>query len=79
MGIFFKVKHWKTSKLRYNTIHKNPVHIDEVREDSRGTSQRFIGEKVTVDVNTITGVIITSWKTGKSKLRKYKQGSKYDE
>lgn len=55
------------------------MHIDEIREDSRGTSQRFIGEKVTVDVNTITGVIITSWKTGKSKLRKYKQGSKYDE
>ena len=57
----------------------NPVHIDEVREDSRGTSQRFIGEKVTVNVNTIKGIIITSWKTGKSKLRKYKRGSKYDE
>ena len=57
----------------------NPMHIDEVREDSRGTSQRFIGEKVTVNVNTITGIIITSWKTGKSKLRKYKRGSKYDE
>ena len=57
----------------------NPMHIDEVREDSRGTSQRFIGEKVTVNVNTITGIIITSWKTGKSKLRKYKRGRKYDE
>ena len=32
----------------------NPVHIDEVREDSRGTSQRFIGEKVTVNAVSYT-------------------------
>lgn len=52
----------------------NPLHIGEVVVKENGNSQRFIGEATTVNINPDTGVIITSWPTGKSRLRKYKKG-----
>ena len=52
----------------------NPLYIDEIKIDSLGRqSQRFIGEKATVNVNPQTGTIATIWKTGKSKISKYKR------
>ncbi|WP_231391273.1 MULTISPECIES: minor capsid protein [Megasphaera] len=51
----------------------NSLHIDDIRVDERGKSQRFIGEKVTVNVNPDNGNIITSWGTGKRVVRKYKK------
>lgn len=52
----------------------NPLHIDNIKIDSLGrTSQRFVGEKATVNVNPETGTVSTIWKTGKSKIQKYKK------
>lgn len=52
----------------------NPLYIDEIKIDSLGRpSQRFIGEKATVNVNPQTGTIATIWKTGKNKINKYKR------
>lgn len=52
----------------------NPLHTDDIKIDSLGRpSQRFIGEKATVNVNPETGIISTIWKTGKSKINKYKR------
>ena len=44
------------------------------RDDDRGGSIRFIGEKVTVVVNPETGMHITYFKTPKSLVRKLKNG-----
>lgn len=52
----------------------NPLHIGEVVVKENGNSQRFIGETTTVNINPDTGVVITSWPTGKSRLKKYKKG-----
>ena len=52
----------------------NPLHIGEIVVKENGNSQRFIGEATTVNINPDTGVIITSWPTGKSRLKKYKKG-----
>lgn len=52
----------------------NPLHVGEVVVKENGNSQRFIGEATTVNINPDTGVIITSWPTGKSRLKKYKKG-----
>lgn len=53
---------------------ENPLHTDEIKYDALGRpSQRFIGEESTVNVNPDTGVIITVWKTGSNKLKKYKK------
>ena len=51
-----------------------PLHVGEVVVKENGNSQRFIGEATTVNINPDTGVIITSWPTGKSRLKKYKKG-----
>lgn len=52
----------------------NPLGIGEIKIDSLGRpSQRFIGEKATVNVNPETGTIATIWKTGKSTIKKYKK------
>ena len=51
-----------------------PLHIDEVKTDCLGRpSQRFIGEKATVNVNPKTGTVSTIWKTGQAKIKKYKK------
>lgn len=52
----------------------NPLHVGGVVVKDNGNSQRFIGEATTVNINPDTGVIITSWPTGKSRLKKYKKG-----
>ena len=52
----------------------NPLHVGDVVVKDNGNSQRFIGEATTVNINPDTGVIITSWPTGKSRLKKYKKG-----
>lgn len=53
---------------------ENPLHIDDIKIDSLGRpSQRFIGEKATVNINPETGTVATIWKTGKSKIKKYKK------
>lgn len=51
----------------------HPLHIGEIRMDEKGRSQRFIGETVTVNVNPDTGVVTTSWATGKRTVKKYKK------
>ena len=53
-----------------------PLSDEEVEAyfEREGNSQRFIGEATTVNINPDTGVIITSWPTGKSRLKKYKKG-----
>lgn len=51
----------------------NPLHISEIRMDENGRSQRFVGETVTVNVNPDTGVVTTSWATGKRTAKKYKK------
>lgn len=50
-----------------------PLHISEIKVDEKGPSQRFIGNTITVNINPETGVIITSWRTGKRTIRKYKK------
>ncbi len=53
----------------------NPLKVDNIRTDKQGRrSQRFIGEKATVNINPDTGAIITAWKTSKGKAKKLKGG-----
>lgn len=52
----------------------HPLHVADIKIDDLGRpSQRFIGEKVTVNVNPETGIVATIWKTGKSTVKKYKK------
>lgn len=51
---------------------KEPLHIGDIITDNLGrTSQRFIGEMATVNVNPDTGNITTVWKTGRATRKKY--------
>jgi hypothetical protein len=51
---------------------KNPLYIDKIRIDSEGQkSKRYIGKAATVNVNPDTGLVITLWRTGERKLKKY--------
>lgn len=53
----------------------SPLHIRGIVVDELGRkSQRFIGEKATVNVNPDDGTVVTVWKTGKSTVKKYKKG-----
>lgn len=53
---------------------KNPIHIGDIVTDDKGRkSQRFIGEKVTANVNPDSGKVTTVWKTGKAIAKKYKK------
>lgn len=53
----------------------NPLKVDNIRTDEQGRrSQRFIGEKATVNINPDTGVITTAWKTSKGRVKKLKGG-----
>lgn len=50
----------------------NPLKIGKVKIDDQGRkSQRFVGSKVTVNVNPDSGVIATLWRTGTSTRRKF--------
>lgn len=49
----------------------NPLHINPVAEDEKGKSQRFIGNRVTMNINPETGRIITGWLTGSRTRKKY--------
>lgn len=52
----------------------HPLHVGDIKIDDLGRpSQRFIGEKATVNVNPETGIVATIWKTGKSTVKKYKK------
>ena len=52
----------------------HPLHVTDIKIDDLGRpSQRFIGEKATVNVNPETGIVATIWKTGKSTVEKYKK------
>lgn len=60
-----------TAKQIRNALTK-PLHIDKIKTDKQGrASQRYIGSEATVNVNPISGVIITVWKTGKKQKKKY--------
>ena len=49
-----------------------PLHVFDVKTDELGRkSQRFIGEKATVNLNPEIGNIVTVWKTGKREQQKY--------
>jgi hypothetical protein len=62
------------TELSIQEALQTPLHIKEPIIDVYGRkSQRFIGEKATVNINPDTGNIITIWKTGKAILRKYKK------
>lgn len=53
---------------------KNPLIIKEPVVDMYGRkSQRFVGINATVNVNPETGKIITTWKTGKTTIKKYRK------
>lgn len=49
----------------------NPLHINPVAEDEKGKSQRFIGNRVTMNINPETGRITTGWLTGSRTRKKY--------
>ncbi len=50
----------------------NPIHTGNVKVDEHNRkSQRFIGKDATVNVNPDTGVITTTWRTGKSTKKRY--------
>ena len=52
----------------------NPINQIETRYGKDGKpSRRYVGEKVTVNVNPDTGVIVTTWKTGSKVLKKMKR------
>lgn len=52
----------------------HPLRVGDIKIDDLGRpSQRFIGEKATVNVNPETGIVATIWKTGKSTIKKYKK------
>lgn len=52
----------------------SPLKIkDPVIDDHGRRSQRFIGEKATVNVNPDTGNIPTVWRTGSKTVKKYKK------
>ena len=50
----------------------NPLDTGKIRADK---SQQFIGEKVTVVINTETGKLVTTWPTSESKAKKLKERS----
>lgn len=52
----------------------NPLNRDDLRINYNARNEpsyQYIGKKATVAVNPDTGMIITVWKTGKGKLKKY--------
>lgn len=49
----------------------DPLHINPVAEDEKGKSQRFIGNRVTMNINPETGRITTGWLTGSRTRKKY--------
>ncbi|MGI6361769.1 MAG: minor capsid protein [Bacillota bacterium] len=54
---------------------KTPLHITEVSINASGKpSIQFIGQRATVAVNPETKTLITTWKTGKSRIKKYGKG-----
>lgn len=51
---------------------EKPMYIEDIRTDQKGRrSQRFVGDKATVNVNPDTGFIPTVWPTGSDKVKKY--------
>lgn len=50
----------------------NPLDTGKIRTDN---SQQFIGEKVTVVINTATGKLVTTWPTSESRAKKLKERS----
>lgn len=51
---------------------KKPLHITDIKFDENGDpSRQFIGDVVTVVYNPNTNTVLTGWKTGKAKRRKY--------
>lgn len=49
----------------------NPINIEKIRIDDMGISQRIIGIHATININPETGKLITVWKTGSGKRKKY--------
>lgn len=50
----------------------SPLYVRDIVIDEYGRpSQRFIDKKVTVNVNPETGIIVTAWRTGKGRIKKY--------
>ena len=63
-----------TAKEIENSLTK-PIHIDNIKVDEENRrSQRFIGNNATVNANPDTGEIVTVWKTGERKRKKYLKG-----
>ncbi len=63
-----------TVKEIENALTK-PIHIDNIKVDEENRrSQRFIGNNATVNANPDTGEIVTVWKTGERKRKKYLKG-----
>ena len=54
---------------------KSPLKIDNIQIDELGrSSQRFIGNLATVNINPENGTIITMWKTGERLRKRYGGG-----
>lgn len=64
----------KVSVVDVQDALTNPLHISEINIDEKGSkSQRFIGTKATVNINPDTGTVVTTWRTGKSTIKKYRK------
>ncbi len=56
-----------------NTLTK-PLNIGKIKTDNEGrSSQRFVGEKLSISINNDTGVLVTVWQTSSKRANKYKR------
>ena len=54
-----------------NALEK-PFLVGDLKVDDYGRkSQKFIGKEATVIINPETGIVVTTWKTGKATIKKY--------
>jgi hypothetical protein len=53
---------------------QEPLHITDVKYNKHNQpSVQFIGEKVTAAFNPDTDTVVTGWKTGRARIKKYKR------
>lgn len=53
-----------------NTL-KNPLHIGKIKYGEKGSSQVFIGNNATIVINPDSGVLISTYPTGRERRKKY--------
>lgn len=50
---------------------KNPLHIGKIKYGEKGSSQVFIGNNATIVINPDSGVLISTYPTGRERRKKY--------